>query len=95
MNSAAAIGTAPGQRVWQRTGTFADSAWVLVGEMRDDESFLHHPPIDRVIATTSHRSRRRRVSAGRPRRTGDRPGWLWLFRWYRARWAGRRALRAR
>jgi hypothetical protein len=67
---------------------------VLVGEAQDD-SFLHRPPIDRAIATTSHRSKRRRVSGRRPRRTSDRPGWLWLIRWYRARWAGRRAIRSR
>ncbi|WP_142106917.1 hypothetical protein [Pseudonocardia cypriaca] len=94
MNSAAVIGTPPGQRVWQRSGTCAGSAWVLVGDVHDD-SFLHRPPIDRATATTSHRSKRRPAATGRPRRTGDNPGWLWMIRWYRARWAARRALRSR
>jgi hypothetical protein len=94
VNSAAVIGTAPGQRVWQRSGTRAGSAWVLVGNLHDD-SALHSPPIDRATATTSHRSTRRRAATGRRRRQGDNPGWLWVIRWYRARWSARRALRSR
>ncbi|MHA6621731.1 hypothetical protein [Pseudonocardia sp. DLS-67] len=95
MNSAAVIGPAPGQRVWHRSGTRVGSAWVLVGDLPDD-SVLHGPPIDRVVGTTSHRSRRRRSPvAGRRRRRYDRLSWLWTIRWYRARWAARRALRSR
>jgi hypothetical protein len=94
VNSAALMDTAPGQRVWQRSGTRAGSAWVLVGDLHGD-SVLHSPPIDRVVGTTSHRSRRRRTTIGRPRRQADRLSWLWTIRWYRARWAARRALRSR
>jgi hypothetical protein len=94
VNSAAVIGTAPVQRVWQRSGTRAGSAWVLVGDLRDD-SALHTPPIDRVIGTTSHRSTRKPVVTSRRRRTGDELSWLWTIRWYRARWSARRALRSR
>jgi hypothetical protein len=93
VNSAAVIGTAPGQRVWQRSGTRAGSAWVLVGDLPD--SALHSPPIDRVIGTTSHRSKRRPMMAARRRRQADQLSWLWTIRWYRARWAARRAVRAR
>jgi hypothetical protein len=74
----------------------AGSAWVLVGDPHDDsDSVLHSPPIDRVIGTTSHRSTRKRVVTNRRRRQGDNPSWLWMIRWYRARWAARRALRSR
>jgi hypothetical protein len=94
VNSAAVIGTAPGQRVWQRSGTSAGSVWVLVGDLRDD-SALHSPPIDRVIGTTSHRSTRRPLVTSRRRPRGDHLSWLWTIRWYRARWAAHRALRSR
>jgi hypothetical protein len=83
--------------VWQRSGARAGSAWVLVGEPNDlnDDSVLHGPPIDRATGTTSHRSRRRRPLTARRYRRADRPSWLWTIRWYRARWAARRALRSR
>ncbi|WP_147257037.1 hypothetical protein [Pseudonocardia hierapolitana] len=94
MNSAAVTGTAPGQRVWQRSGLQAGSGWVLVGDVGDN-AVLPGPPIDRVSGTTSHRSTRRPAAGSRRRARGDQPGWLWMIRWYRARWAGRRALRSR
>lgn len=94
VNFAAVPGTALGERVWQRSGLHAGAVWVLVGDARDD-SVLHGPPVDRVIGTTSHRSRRRPVVGSRRRARGDRPGLLWMIRWYRARWAARRALRSR
>jgi hypothetical protein len=93
VNPAALPEAAPGHRIWQRSGTRAGSVWVLVGEV-DEDSVLHGPPIDRVIGTTSHRSKRK-PTAHRQRRTGENPGWLWLIRWYRARWSGRRAVRSR
>ncbi|WP_345605922.1 hypothetical protein [Pseudonocardia adelaidensis] len=71
---------------------------MLVAELNDDlddDSVLRGPPIDRVTATTSHRSRRRRPLAARRYRRADRLSWLWTIRWYRARWAARRALRSR
>ncbi|GAA0908888.1 hypothetical protein [Pseudonocardia zijingensis] len=83
--------TAPETRIWQRSGT---RAWVLVGERRGD-SALHRPPLDRVVGTTSHRSTRRRPVGSRHRARAERPGWLWVLRWYRARWAARRTLRTR
>ncbi|OLT01414.1 hypothetical protein BJF90_31825 [Pseudonocardia sp. CNS-004] len=67
---------------------------MLVGEPQED-SVLHGPPIDRVSGTTSHRSSGMRPANGRRIRRSDSLSWRWTVRWYRARWAARRALRSR
>jgi hypothetical protein len=87
MNSAAVIDSS-GQRLWQRSGMITGSAWVLVGAPQD--------PLERpALVRTSYQERRRHAQAQRRFRAAERPGWLWLIRWYRARWSAHRAIRLR
>ena len=87
MNSAAVIDSSS-QRLWQRSGMITGSAWVLVGA---PEAPLRSP----AVARTTYQDRRRHAQALRRLRAAERPGWLWLIRWYRARWAAHRAIRLR